>query len=72
MLERGNMVLIRWPFASVKRITGREIGPDGNKYLFERLRQVCPLLDISVTIKMRVVKYEAAVNRNTRMSTAGG
>ena len=38
MLEKGHMVLIRWPFASVKRTTGREIGPDGKKHIFDQLR----------------------------------
>uniref|UniRef100_A0A2N9FM35 Brix domain-containing protein n=1 Tax=Fagus sylvatica TaxID=28930 RepID=A0A2N9FM35_FAGSY len=61
--------LIRWPFASVKRIAVRETGLDSNKILFDPLRQVCPLLDISITIMTSIIKYEAVVKRNTRMST---
>lgn len=33
--ERGKAEFIRWPLAKAKMISGRAIGPEGSKYLFD-------------------------------------
>ncbi|KAL9251942.1 hypothetical protein AKJ16_DCAP00503 [Drosera capensis] len=56
-------------YSMIKSITGREIGPDGNRYLLLRSSSLCLLPgDISIKDRTTVEKNEAATKANTRIS----